>query len=303
MGLTIDDVRDQVRHHKWGRVFIEFKELLFILAGTFPYGFSVNQLLIPHAIVGGGLTGISEIVYFATDAFMPVWLTSLLLNCFLLLIAGLTVGWKFCIRTLYGVLCMSLWFKVIPIPAESLISDPFMAVVLGGLVCGVGLGLVFINNGATGGTDIVAMIVNKYKHLPMGRILLFCDFIIISCAYVLPEVRSVEKILFGLCFTFMSAMAVDWVMGRTRQSVQFFIFSQKYREIADAIMTRVPRGVTILDGEGGYSRQPMKVVTVLARSNESAKIFKIVKEIDPNAFVSQSQATGVFGQGFETIKD
>ena len=169
------------------------------------------------------------------------------------------------------------------------------------------LGVVFLNNGSTGGVDIVAMIVNKYKHLPMGRVLMACDIVVILCAYFLPEIhelpvgRGLEKILFGLCYTFMAGTAVDWVLNRTRQSVQFFIFSSKYEEIAEAIMTQVPRGVTFLEAQGGYTKQPGKVITVIARQYESAKIFRLVNAIDPNAFVSQSQVRGVFGQGFDPM--
>ena len=184
-----------------------------------------------------------------------------------------------------------------------------MAVILGGLFMGSFLGIVFLNNGSTGGVDIVAMIVNKFKHLPMGRVLMACDIVIILCAYFLPEIkelpfgRGLEKILFGLCYTFMAGTAVDWVLNRTRQSVQFFIFSEKYEEIAEAIMTQVPRGVTFLDAQGGYSKAPTKVVTTIARQHESATIFRLVHAIDPNAFISQSQVRGVFGQGFESIKE
>ena len=203
----------------------------------------------------------------------------------------------------------TIWLKVIEIPAEPVILDPFMAVILGGLFMGSFLGIVFLNNGSTGGVDIVAMIVNKFKHLPMGRVLMACDVVIILCAYFLPEInhlpfgRGLEKILFGLCYTFVAGTAVDWVLNRTRQSVQFFIFSTKYEEIAEAIMTQVPRGVTLLDAQGGYSKESIKVVTTIARQHESATIFRLVNAIDPNAFVSQSQVRGVFGQGFDPIRD
>ena len=289
--------------NKYRSVLIELKELFMIAVASIPYAMVVNCVLVPHAIVGGGLTGLCEIIYFATDKMLPIWLTSFVVNTLLLCVAIKVVGWKFCVRTVYGVFFLTLWLKLIPITAEPLLSDPFMAVILAGLFNGCGLGIVFLNNGSTGGTDIVAMIVNKFRHLPMGRVLLFCDMVIISCAYFLPEVRSLEKVLFGLCYTFMCSIAVDWVMSRSRQSVQIFIFSKKYEEIAEAIMTQVPRGVTILDGVGGYTKQPTKIITVLARKSESSKIFRLVRNIDPDAFVSESQTQGVFGRGFDPIND
>ena len=302
-------IRELLKDYQRMKPLIAIKEYLMIIVATIPYAITVNWILVPHTIVGGGLTGLCEIIYFATDTFVPIWLSSFVCNLALLIAAFFTVGWRYCVRTLWGVLWYTIWLKVIEIPAEPIITDPFMAVILGGLFMGSFLGIVFLNNGSTGGVDIVAMIVNKYKHLPMGRVLMACDIVIILCAYFLPEIKELpfgqglEKILFGLCYTFMAGTAVDWVLNRTRQSVQFFIFSTKYEEIAEAIMTQVPRGVTLMDAQGGYSKEPMKVVTTIARQHESATIFRLVNAIDPNAFVSQSQVRGVFGQGFESIKE
>ena len=301
--------RELLKDYQRMKPLIAIKEYLMIIVATIPYAIAVNWILVPHTIVGGGLTGLCEILYFASDKFIPIWLSSFVCNLALLIAAFFTVGWRYCVRTLWGVLWYTIWLKVVEIPAEPVISDPFMAVILGGLFMGSFLGIVFLNNGSTGGVDIVAMIVNKYKHLPMGRVLMACDIVIILCAYFLPEIKELpfgkglEKILFGLCYTFMAGTAVDWVLNRTRQSVQFFIFSTKYEEIAEAIMTQVPRGVTLMEAQGGYSKEPIKVVTTIARQHESATIFRLVNAIDPNAFVSQSQVRGVFGQGFESIKE
>lgn len=298
-----EKLRERLASYRRWRPFIEIKELFMIALCTIPYGIVMNQILVPHAIVGGGLSGFCEILYFATGGVLPIWLTTLTFNLILLAIAIKIVGWKFCVRTIYGVGCLTVWFKVIPIAEVPMITDPFMAVILAGLFNGSAIGVVFLNNGSSGGTDIIAMITNKLLHISLGRVMLTLDLFIISSAYFLPEVHSLEKVLFGLCYTFMLTTAIDFVMNRTRQSVQFFIFSKYHREIADAIMTQVERGVTILDGEGGYSHQPMKVVTCLARKHESAKIFRLVRSIDPNAFVSQTAAAGVFGQGFDSIRE
>lgn len=303
MANTKVSLREHLKEYQKMKPLIAIKEYFMILICTIPYAIVVNQILVPHAIVGGGLTGLCEIIYFATDTLIPIWLSTFVFNIILLIAAFFTVGWRYCVRTLWGVFWFTFWMKIVPIPEVAIISDPFMAVILGGLFMGSFLGLVFLNNGSTGGVDIIAMIVNKYQHLPMGRVLLACDITVILCAYFLPEVRSLEKILFGLCFTFMASTAVDWIMNRTRQSVQFFIFSSKYEEIAEAIMTQVPRGVTFLEAQGGFTKQPVKVITVIARQYESSKIFRLVRSIDPNAFISQSQVRGVFGQGFESIKE
>ena len=279
------------------------KEYLLITLFTIPYAIVVNHILVPHAVVGGGLTGFCEIIYFASHRVIPIWASSATINVLLLIAAYFAIGKRYVFRTLYGVFWLTFWLKVIPVLDVPIITDPFMAVVLGGIFNGTALGLVFINNGSTGGTDIVAMIVNKYQHLPMGRVLLICDIVAISCGYFLPEVRSLEKVLFGLCYTFISSTAVDWIMNRMRQSVQFFIFSKKYKQIAEAIIRDVHRGVTYLDAQGAYSEQPYKVITTIARQHESAKIFRIVRDIDPDAFVPQSQVRGVFGEGFDRLRD
>ena len=300
-------LREQLKGYQRMKPLVALKEYFMIAVCTIPYAIAVNWILVPHTIVGGGLSGLCEIIYFATNTFIPIWLSSLVFNLALLLVAFFTVGWRYCVRTLWGVLWYTIWLRVIEIPEDSVISDPFMAVILGGLFMGSFLGVVFLNNGSTGGVDIVAMIVNKFHHLPMGRVLMACDICVILCAFFLPEIkelpfgRGLEKILFGLCYTFMASTAVDWVINRTRQSVQFFIFSSKYEEIAEAIMTQVPRGVTFLDAQGGYSKKPSKVITVIARQYESNKIFRLVRAIDPEAFVSQSQVRGVFGQGFDPM--
>ena len=300
----ISHLRENLQKYYRALPWITLKEFLLIIISTIPYALTVNQLLVPHAIVGGGVTGLCEIIYFATNAYVPIWLSSALINILLLIIAAITVGWRYALRTIWGVMWLTIWLKLIPIADVPLLTDPFMAVVIGGLFTGCFLGICFLNNGSTGGTDIIAMIVNKYHHLPMGRVLLFADMTVISSAFFLPTIQAagtqgaIEKILFGLTYTFMASTAVDWVMNRMRQSVQFMIFTQKPEEIAQAIITQVHRGCTFLDGQGGYNKQPMKVVTCIARSYESATIFRLVRAIDPKAFVSQSQVRGVFGQGF-----
>lgn len=302
------------------------KEYFFIFIGLFPFALMVNWIFVPHNVVGAGLTGVCSIIYYATqglftDIFpeyagsIPMWISSLTINLILLLVAAFTVGWRFCIRTLVGAIAVAFWYRVIPMRAEPLIADPVTACLVGGVVFGMSLGIVMLNNGSSGGTDILAMIIHKYKDVSLGKVMVICDAIIIASSYFLPipeqfyitgmdEVDfKIKRILYGLCMTISYTAALDWIMSRMRQSVQFFIFSTKYSEIATAINQTVHRGVTVLDGTGWYSQQSIRVVTVLARKQESQLIFRIIKTIDPNAFVSQANVSGVFGQGFDTIKN
>lgn len=309
-------------------------QYLGIMFGLLLYACAWKLLILPSNVVGGGLTGVCALIYYATKGIalpivgtngIPVFFSTIVFNTFLLLAAVKVLGWQFCLRTMYGVLCLTMWLAIIPeavpitqemlangitsgtiLPGNKValtIIDPndvFMACVVGGLIMGMGVGIVFLNNGSSGGTDIITMILNKYRHISLGRGLLLCDLFIISSSILLPD-GSVERIVQGLVLMVCGTTTIDYVVNGTRQSVQFFIFSKKYEDIANAINVEVPRGVTILDGIGWYSKEPVKVITVLARKSESGQIFRIVRDIDPNAFVSQSAAIGVYGKGFDVM--
>lgn len=300
-------------------------EYLVIIFGIAPMALMVNWVLLPHAFVGGGLTGICSAIYYVTDGLfpslfpeyggaIPVWLTTFVFNAILLLIAGLTVGWSFCIRTMVGVAAITFWYRVIPILPQPIISDPWLGAIIGGFVFGLSLGCVLAANGSSGGTDIVAMIVNHYRNISLGNIMLACDVVIIASAFFLPLPESmlaeggnstylhIKRVLYGVAMTISYTVAVDWLMARLHRSVHFLIYSSKYEEIATAINTTVNRGVTVLDGTGWYSKKPVKVISVLVRKPESSLVFSIIKQIDPSALVSIADVGGVFGSGFDKIK-
>jgi len=281
---------------------ITIREYIFIALGLFMYSAAWKGFLLPHLITGGGVTGIGAIVFYATG--IPIFVTYFAINFGLLVIAVRTVGLAFSLRTIYGVGILTLFFAFLPqaIPGTFVgANDNFMACVIGGLLSGAGIGIVFLANGSSGGTDIIAKVVNKYRNITLGRVLLYCDVLIICSSYFF-DFGSIEKIVYGLTTMAISTIAVDMVISGVRQSVQFFIFSKEYEQIATRINIEAHRGVTILDGMGWYSKEPVKVITVIARKNQSSKIFRIVKDIDPNAFISQSSVIGVYGKGFDVIK-
>ena len=213
-----------------------------------------------------------------------------------------------------GVAAITFWYRVIPILPEPIIEDPWLGAIIGGFVFGLSLGCVLAANGSSGGTDIVAMIVNHYRNISLGNIMLACDIVIIASAFFLPLPESmlaeggnpvylqIKRVLYGVAMTISYTVAVDWLMARLHRSVHFLIYSSKYEEIATAINTTVNRGVTVLDGTGWYSKKPVKVISVLVRKPESSLVFSLIHDIDPDALVSIADVGGVFGSGFDKIK-
>jgi len=276
------------------------KEYVTIVIGLSLYALAWTGFLLPHEITTGGVTGIGALLFYSNK--IPVAVTYFSINIFLLIISIRVIGWKFSIRTVFGVIILTFFLSLSQslIKKPLLIEEPFMACVIGGVLAGLGIGIVFTANGSTGGTDIIAMVVNKYRNITIGRAIMYCDLLIIGSSWFI--FHSIDKIVFGITTLAIMSYFIDFIVNGVRQSVQFMIFSQKYEEIAQRINTEAMRGVTVLDGMGWYSKEPVKVLVVMARKNESVKIFRIVKQVDSNAFVSQSSVIGVYGKGFDIIK-
>lgn len=279
------------------------KDYFFILFGISLYAVGYSAFVLPEQIVMGGVTGISSLLYYAFQ--LPPAVMIWVINAMLLLCSFKALSKQFAIRTIVGVTMLSVMigitqgiFEAFPLitPGE----DRFMHVLIGALMGGAGLGIVFAHNGSTGGTDIVVALVNKYSRMSMGRVMQFVDITIICSSYIL--FHSPELIVYGVAFTIIASIMLDYVVNGNRQTVQFLIISNRHEMMADAINQQMNRGVTILDGQGWYSKQPVKVVMVLCRKYESQYLFNLIKAIDPNAMVSQSFCHGVFGEGFDQIK-
>ena len=279
----------------------EVKDYLLIALGMVMYAIGWNVFLLPNDLPSGAVPGIASIVYWATG--FPVQYTYLGINFCLLLLSMKVLGWKFSVKTIFAVFTLSSTLPLIAMltGGESIISDqPFMACVLGASFCGGGIGIAFSANGSTGGTDIIAAVINKYRDITLGRVILICDMIIITSSYLV--LHDWEKVVYGYVVLFISSFVLDQVVNSARQSVQFFIISNKYEEIGKRINIDLHRGVTFIDGVGCYTNNNVKMMFVLAKKRESSMIFRLIKDIDPNAFVSQSAVIGVFGEGFDKIK-
>ncbi len=291
----------------------EFKDYVWITVGLLLYTFGWTVFLLPYHIVTGGVTGLSAIIFYATN--IPISYSYFLINLVLLLMALKILGLKFMVKTIYAIGVLSLLLAA----AQWVITQPngqmykilgegqqFMSLVIGCMFTGTSLAIVFLHNGSTGGTDIIAACVNKYKNISLGRVLIFVDFLIIGSCLFIPQfgdpLQRVHMTVFGLCTMVVENFMLDYVFNARRESVQFMIFSLKYQEIANAIGTQLEHGVTILDGHGWYTGKERKVLCILAKKNESQYIFRLIKMIDPQAFVSQSSVIGVYGEGFDPIK-
>ncbi|MGN0048940.1 MAG: YitT family protein [Bacteroides sp.] len=279
----------------------ELRDYVMIALGMVFYAVGWTVFLLPNNITTGGVPGIASIVYFATG--LPVQYTYFGINFFLLLLAIYILGWKFSIKTIYAVFMLTFLTSLIQrLTADlHLLQDqPFMACVIGASFCGGGVGLAFSNNGSTGGTDIIAAIINKYRDITFGRVILMCDLVIISSSYFV--LQDWEKVVYGYATLYICSFVVDQVVNSARQSVQFFIISEKYEEIGRLINEHPHRGVTVIHASGFYTGREVSMLFVLAKKRESTIIFRLIKDIDPDAFVSQSAVIGVYGKGFDHIK-
>ncbi len=279
----------------------EARDYVMIALGMILYGIGWTVFLLPNDITTGGVPGIASIVYWATG--FPVQYTYFAINVGLLILALKLLGLKFCMKTIFGVFTLTFFLYVIQkmVGSVTLLHDqPFMACVIGASFCGSGIGIAFSVNGSTGGTDIIAAIVHKYRDITLGRVMLICDLIIISSSYFV--LKDWEKVVYGFVTLYICSFVIDQVVNSARQSVQFFIISSKYEEIGRHINEYPHRGVTIINATGFYTGKEVKMMFVLAKKRESNIIFRLIKDIDPKAFVSQSAVIGVYGEGFDHIK-
>ena len=272
----------------------ELRDYLMITIAMVSYCIGWNVFLLPNNITTGGVPGISSVVYWGTG--IPVQVTYFVINAFLLIAALKILGWKFCVKTIYAVVVLTSLTALARhnLADTHLLSDqPFMASIIGAIFCGSGVGLGLANNGSTGGTDIVAAIVNKYRDISLGRVIMLCDIVIITSSYLV--LHNWEQVIYGYVVLMV-------VVNSMRRSVQFFIISDKYREIASRIAVYPHRGATVIEAHGFYTGHQVKMLFIMAKRRESNTIFQIINDIDPRAFVTQTNVIGVYGEGFDKFK-
>jgi len=294
-----------------------FKEYALITLGIVLYTAGWVIFLIPNNLVGGGVTGISSIIQYATG--IKMGFTYLVLNAILLAMAMFFIGFGFGGKTVYAIVLASFLLNffqtAIPptiIEALALNNGKLMSTIMGGIMAGTGIGMAISEGGSTGGTDIIALIVNKYRNVSPGRMILAMDVVIILSSLAVPSYTSdgetigwadkVTTIVYGLILVTITSYVLDIYLAGSKQSVLLFVLSKKHEQIADAITGELHRGVTVLEGRGWFTKENTEVLMVITRKTDLNVMLKYIKAIDPNAFLSVSSVTGVYGKGFDKIK-
>ena len=283
------------------------KEYVLMACSMFIYSFGWIGCVLPAQGVGGGAAGFSMIICHALNEFLGFTLhigtMVFIINAILLLIAGFIVGWNFGIKTIYCIVMMSVgmnfWQTILH--GEHIFGnlENFLVVILGGIIAGIGIALCLLQGGSSGGTDIVAMIINKYRTISYGRILVLSDLVIIGSSLLVGY--HIDAVIYGYVMTGVVGYTVDLIMAGNQQSSQVFIVTHDYERMTRAIVEDAHRGVTLLNSEGGYSHEQSKVVMVVCRKRETSRILHLVKAVDPNAFISVGSVMGVYGKGFDAL--
>ncbi len=300
-------------------VFRVLKEYSIITLGMLLYIIGWSVFLVPNQLVGGGVSGLASVVQYFTHGVIKMGYTYFVVNVVLLIIAMFILGNKFGFKTIYAIIIASVGLNLFQsiIPADicqmlAVENGKLMSSIMGGLMAGCGIGLCMSQGGSTGGTDIIALIVNKYRNVSPGRMILAMDVVIILSSMFVPMqttdggvMQFNEKIttcVYGFILIAVNSTVLDMIISGSKQSVQLVILSKKHVELADAITKDLHRGVTVLNGMGWYTKEPTEVLMVLARKYDLNILLRYIKSIDPDAFLSVSSVTGVYGKGFESIK-
>ncbi len=294
-------------------------EYALVALGILMYVLGWTLFLIPNNLVGGGVTGLSSILQYATHGVINAGWSYGVINILLLIVALRLLGKSFGSKTIFAVVLASVGLsflqKIIPqgiIQSLALENGKLMSTIMGGMLAGAGIGMTMSQGGSTGGTDIIALVVNKYRNVSPGRMILWIDVAIILSSLFFPSYMpdgslmgwsdKITTVVYGFILVVVNSTVLDLYISGSRQSVQLFVLSDRFAEIADAVTNDLHKGVTVLDGEGWYTKQSRKVLMIITRKTELNIILRYIKSIDPNAFLSVSSVTGVYGKGFDTIK-
>lgn len=291
------------------RILNTLGEYLLLTLGTFLYSMPWEWFVVPNGYSSGGVTGLMTLLQYATDGLIPVSVSYLAVNVLLLMLAFAVLGKSFGLKTIFVIALSSAFFAILPkfpmffcAPGGFLyIPDSVLIPIIAGVIEGLGLGIVLKYGGSTGGSDIFAMILNKYWPVSPGKFYMVTDAVIIAMVLFFPD-KGFSDVVYGYLMMIASAALVDYVIIGSKSSVQILVFSSRNKDIADFVMKKMDRGVTILKGIGGYTGEDKNVLLLMIRSKELPLVTEVIKEIDHDAFVSVVPAKSVYGEGFEEMK-
>ena len=285
------------------------KDYLILTVASFLFAFAWEGFMIPNGMSAGGIMGLCTIVQYATGGFIQAQYSYIVINAVLIIVAVLAMGIGFGFKTIYCIVVSSLAMGLVgsldflhSAPGEFLfIQERVLIPVFAGAIEAIGIGLILRYGGSTGGTDIISLMVNKYWPISLSMIYLVTDVIICSLLLFLPE-KNFSDMCYGLEELVVFSLMIDIVVGGKRSSYQLLVFSEHYKEIADHIITNMDRGVTLLKAQGWYTKKDKDVLLILINQKELPSLTRVIKEVDPRAFMSISPTNNVYGEGFEEIK-
>ena len=283
-----------------------FKEYFLMTVGMMLYSFAWIGCIMPADGTGGGATGLSRVLCHAVEHWagisIQIGTMAFLINGVLLLVAGFIIGWNFGVKTVFCVCVISLglnfWQSVLP-EGDFLHLERILSVILGGILAGIGVAICFMQGGSTGGTDIAAMIINKYRTISYGKIVIYSDFVIIGSSMLVGF--HIDTVIYGYVMTAVFGYTVDMIMAGNQQSSQVFIVTHDYEKMAEAIVENIHRGVTLIDATGGYSRHEIRIVMVVCYKRDAGHVLRIARDVDPKAFVTIASVSGTYGEGFRKL--
>ena len=285
------------------------KDYLILTVASFLFAFAWEGFMIPNGMSAGGMMGLCTIVQYATGGFIQAQYSYIVINAVLIIVAVLAMGIGFGFKTIYCIVVSSLAMGLVgsldflhSAPGEFLfIQERVLIPVFAGAIEAIGIGLILRYGGSTGGTDIISLMVNKYWPISLSMIYLVTDVIICSLLLFLPE-KNFSDMCYGLEELVVFSLMIDIVVVGKRSSYQLLVFSEHYKEIADHIITNMDRGVTLLKAQGWYTKKDKDVLLILINQKELPSLTRVIKEVDPRAFMSIYPTNNVYGEGFEEIK-
>ncbi len=276
----------------------EVRNFVFITLGLAIFAFGWTAFMIPHELTGGGVSGIGAILYFALK--IPVGISTLVLNLILVAFAWKVLGRKFCVNTIICSVILSTFMSIgQAVFTQPLVDDKFMCTLIGASLAAFGVGMAINWGGNTGGTDIVALMINKYRNISYGRITLYTNLVIVGSSYFI--VQDLEKLVYSMVVMFVYTVVSDVVIDGYKQSYQIMVFSKKNKEIAERINKELQRGATFIKATGSYTMEESEILLIIAHRTDKVLITRIIKEIDDTSFISISKTYGVFGKNFDRL--